>query len=130
MKAKDGMNNNVRTLFLVDGAGALVSTFFLGYLLVLFNAYIGMPIPILYALASIAGIFAIFSWSCYFLKPVKWKFFLKMIRSANLFYSGVTLSLTLNHIHQLTLLGTAYFVSEISILWILAYYETRMIKRN
>ena len=78
------ITSNPRKLLLIDGIGALVSALFLGVILVKWNPLIGMPIDVLYILAAIAGIFAVYSLSCHFFVKAHWAFYLRMIMIANL----------------------------------------------
>ena len=117
-------SNPIRRLFLIDGIGAVVSSICLGIVLVRFQAYIGMPINVLYILALIAGIFAIYSWTCY-LVYFRSGINLKIIGRLNLLYSLTTGLLVIIYFEKLTFLGLSYFIGEITILWILAFYELR-----
>jgi hypothetical protein len=113
----------LRQLFLIDGIGALVSTVSLGVLLVQFNVYIGMPIPVLYLLAGIAALFALYSWSCFFFLKQNKPAYLRAIALANLSYACLTTGLMVYYASLLTPLGFGYFIIEILILFGLVYIE-------
>ena len=55
----------LRTLFLLDAAGACLSAALLGLLLPRFQTLIGLPVPQLYWLALGACVLAVYSGSCF-----------------------------------------------------------------
>lgn len=119
------LNINPKQLFLIDGIGALVSAFFLGIVLVRFESLIGMPKNILYFLAVLPCLFAVYSIYCHFLVKHSWRTFLKGIAIANLSYCVLTVSLVFIHYENLTVLGLGYFLVELVIIGILVTYELR-----
>ena len=119
------MNGHPKNVFLLDGIGALVSTIFLGVVLVQLQTYIGMPKSILYTLAAMAFGYAIYSFSCYFFLNKNWSPFLKIIAFANLFHCVVTVFLMYNNYHTLTSLGIFYFAVEIIIVIGVAMLELK-----
>ncbi len=124
----DHLQSNPRQVFLLDGIGALISTIFLGFILVQLRAYIGMPSSVLYLLASMAFIYTVFSFSCYFFLKGNWSPFLKIIGTANLLHCAVTSILIFNNFDSLTSLGIAYFVGEIIIVVWVAWVELKIAK--
>ena len=60
------MTNNPRRLFLLDGVGAVLTSFILGAILATFEDRIGIPKATIYSLSFVAGIFAVYSFCCYF----------------------------------------------------------------
>lgn len=114
---------NYRQLFLLDGLGALVSAFFLGYVLVQWEAFFGMPREALYYLAGLAGLFALYSLTCYFLGPRPLRRYLRFIAGLNLLYCFLTLGLVIHHYPSLSFWGRAYFILEIGIILGLVYGE-------
>ena len=114
-----------RKLFLIDSLGALLSAVMHGFVLVRFQYYIGMPQKELYVLSFIAGIFFIYSLTCFLSKPGNWKPYLKFIALANLSYCCLTIGLIVYLFPQLTALGLAYFVGEIIIVTTLALFELK-----
>ncbi|MCB9298425.1 MAG: hypothetical protein H6559_35735 [Lewinellaceae bacterium] len=117
-----------RKLFLIDGLGALLSAFLLGVVLVQMEHIFGMPPKVLYPLAAIAGVFAIYSLSCFLFLTQNRGAFLKGIAVANLLYCCLTLGLVVYCYPQLTALGVAYFLVEIGIVLILVGVELRTIQ--
>lgn len=124
------MITNPKKLFLIDGIGALVSSFFLGVVLVCLEHKIGMPIAILYTLAILPIFFVIYSFSCYFFLKHCWKPFLKGIAILNLLYCFLTIGILFFFDHNLTFLGWSYFIVELIILGILITIEFKMLSKN
>lgn len=124
------MTKRASVLFLFDGIGALITAFMLGFVLVRFQSSIGMPRNVLMLLAMIAGFYAIYSLSCYYFSPEKWRRYMRGIAIANLLYCCMTGGLVLLFADVLTHLGLAYFLVEILIIIAIARYElktTRML---
>jgi hypothetical protein len=119
-----------KKLFLIDAIGALVSIFFLGFVLVYLEDKIGMPRNVLYILASIPFFFAIYSFSCYFFIQNNWSPFLKGIALMNLLYCFLTIGLLFFYDHNLTLLGWTYFIVELIILFVLIKIEFKASRKN
>ena len=119
---------NPRTLFLIDGLGALVSALLLGVVLVQLESFIGMPIAVLYYLAGAALLFFLYSLSCYWWFPNKWRPFLRAIAIVNLIYCLITLGLTIYFFDQLSFWGLGYFLIEIIIIVVLAIIELKKAK--
>ena len=114
-----------RKAFLIDGLGALLSAFLLGVVLVRLEYAFGMPRKVLYPLALIACVFAVYSLSCYWFLPQNRGPYLRAIAVANLLYCCLTLGLVVYFYPQLTVLGVAYFFMEIGIVVILAVAEIK-----
>lgn len=110
-------------LFLVDSLGALLSAILLGLVLALFEKTFGMPQNVLYALAVIPCVFAVYSFLCFLSKTAHWRPFMKIIAIANLLYCCLTAGLMIYFYQQLTILGLIYFVLEIMIVMSLAFIE-------
>ena len=73
----DKIISNPKLIFLIDGFGAILSVFLLGFVLVQLESIIGMPSQTLYILTGIAGVFSIYSFFCSFRITKKWRTFLK-----------------------------------------------------
>ena len=117
---------SLKSLFLIDGLGALVSAISLGVVLVQLESWVGMPPPVLYPLAGIAGLFALYSLSCFFFLKGNRSPFLKGIAIANLLYCGLTLGAMIFHAEHLRPLGWTYFAGELVIVVGLAVLELKM----
>lgn len=115
-----------RTLFLVDGIGAALTTFNLYFILRHFHSYFGMPTFILTYLSLIGLIFCVYSMSCFFFLKGNWTPFLRLISIGNLLYCVLTMVLAFNYFNDLTKLGLLYFSIEIVIIFIIVYIEIRV----
>ncbi len=114
-----------KKLFLIDATGALFTAAIVGFLLPRVEPQIGMPKPILKILSIIAFLFFFYTISCYIKTPKKLQFYLKVIAVANLLYCILTGSMILWHFENITLLGKAYFFTEIVIIVSLARIELK-----
>jgi hypothetical protein len=112
-----------KKLFLVDSLGALLSAILLGLVLAQFEKTFGMPQNVLYILAVLPCIFAVFSFVCFFSKTTNWRPLMKIIATANLLYCCLTAGLMVYFYQNLTVLGMTYFILEIIIVMSLAYLE-------
>jgi len=117
----------LRTLFLLDFLGAVLSAVLLGVVLVRYQAYFGMPVHVLYSLSFVACAFAVYSGSCYLLR-VSNAVFLRIIAVANCTYCAVTIALLFQFYHSLTTLGLVYFIAEIFVIAFFGRMEWRYSK--
>lgn len=115
--------STIKRFFLVDCLGALISTFLLGFVLVRFQSFFGMPVSTLYLLAGIAACFAVYSGLGYLVTNMQKPIYLRTIAVANLLYCLLTLTLVYVHREVITLWGVAYFVGEVAIVVFLATRE-------
>ena len=112
-----------RTLFLIDGFGAMVSAFMLGFVLMNNQPLIGMPVEVMQILASIPCLFAMYSFAGRFIIKGRVEPYLKWIAIANLMYCLTTAALILLFFAELTTLGLYYFLIEIVVIVILSRAE-------
>ena len=110
----------------MDSLGAMLTAFLLGVVLANLESTFGMPRKILYILALVACLFAVYSFSCYYLVSKNHNPYLMAIAIANLTYCGITLSLVIFCYDILTWLGVTYFLLEIIIVVSLAIIEIRV----
>ncbi|WP_420318491.1 hypothetical protein [Ekhidna sp.] len=121
---------NPENIFLIDGIGALISTFLLGFVLIKLQEWIGMPQHLLELLAALAFIFAIYSFSMHIFKPKNWQLFLRIIAYTNLTYCIITLYLIVAQFNSLTSLGITYFLVEIVVILALVKIEFQTIRTD
>lgn len=121
----DTFRKKPRQLFLVDGLGALLTSFSLAVVLTKFQEYIGMPQRMLYFLSIVGLIFATYSILCYFLNPKNWQSLLRIIAFANLGYCLLTIRYMYLFYESLTALGLLYFILEILIIFAIVALELR-----
>ena len=119
---------NPRKIFIVDGVGALLSSFLLGVVLVEFEQEFGIPPSALYVLAALPILFALFDFLSYrFSKKPATNF--RLIAAMNLLYCGFSVGMALFHKSSITYLGWGYILGEIIIVSILALFELSLAKR-
>lgn len=116
---------NPKKLFLIDFIGAIVSAISLGIILPKLQAYIGMPLNVLYLLAIIPVFFFIYSFYAYLYANTNWKPYLRFIAIANFLYCCLTFCLLIFYKNEVTFLGVGYFILEIIIVILLAFVEYR-----
>jgi hypothetical protein len=119
-----------KNIFLLDGFGALLTTLLIFFVLRTFNDYLGLSKNNLEFLSIIALIFSIYSVSCYFLVSNNWKLFLKIICTANILYCVLTFGIVLYYYQSISVLGIAYFLSEIMVICGIAFLEIRIIQKG
>lgn len=110
---------------MLDALGATLSTICLGAVSTAFYPLFGMPLKILYLLAGLAAMYALYSFRHYFWFSEKETRYLRGIALANYFYGGLTLSLVVSHFERLTTWGRTYFIAELVIIFVLATIEYR-----
>lgn len=120
---------NPGKLFLIDGAGAIVSAFLLGVVLVRFEDFLGIPLTALYALALFPCLFGINDLYSYLNAGKNPAHLLKGIAILNTFYCFLSLGLALYHYEKLTFWGWAYILIEIMIVASLARFEYTVAQR-
>lgn len=120
------LSEKPKTLFLVDSFGALLTAFLLFVVIRKLNPYVGMPTTVLTYLAATAGLFCIYSFTCFLFLKRRWTLFIRIIGVANLFYCVLTIGLLIKYYHLLTILGTSYFLLEITIIALLSYVELKV----
>ncbi len=118
-----------KNLFLADGLGALLTAFMLGVILIRYESAFGMPRHVLYPLALIAGLFSIYSFTCFLRFPHNWRPYLKAIAWANLAYCGLSMGMVVFYFQKLSSLGLSYFLLEIVVVVLLAIIELKTTQR-
>lgn len=118
-----------KTLFLIDGLGAMLSAFLLGVVLVRFENFFGIPASTLYILAFIPILFAFYDAYQYLNISANSPTALKRIAIANLLYCSLSLAFAFYHADVLTIFGWAYIIVEILVVFLLAVYELKIAKR-
>lgn len=123
-------NLNSKSIFLMDGLGAGLTTILLVVVLKRHNEYFGMPQDILTILSILALILSIYSFSCFAFSKSNLSKLLKIIIVANLIYCFLTLNLVIYFSNQLTIFGLLYFVGEILIICSLVMIELKILKTS
>jgi O-antigen/teichoic acid export membrane protein len=112
-----------KKLFLIDGFGALLTTFLLFIVWRNFNEHIGIPKTTLTYLAAIAACICLYAIVCFLCLKQNWEPFIRLMSWVNIFYCLLTLVILIIYCSQITLLGIAYFFFEIVIIIGLVYIE-------
>jgi hypothetical protein len=124
------ININPKTLFIIDGTGAILSAFLLGVVLVRFSSFFGIPVPVFYLLAIFPVLFFLFDIYAYGSIQRHAATKLKIIALANFLYCLLSISVAAYHAEQLTIWAWAYIFIEIFIVIILAAIELAVAKKN
>ena len=118
---------NPKSLFLIDGFGALLSSFLLGVVLVNFQSVFGIPVPTLYFLAFLPAVFALYDFFCFVGVEKNIGLFLKIIACLNIAYCFVSLVCAIYHYNTVTVLGWAYLIVEIVVVLLIAKLELKVV---
>lgn len=119
-----------KKIFLIDGAGALLTALTLIFAPVLLPGIFGLPQANTLLLGSIAVCFAVYSLYNYVrFNPTRWKLLLRIIALANLAYCLLSLVMILYFYKQVTVIGWIYFTGEIAILISLFLWEMNILNR-
>ncbi len=111
------LTSKPRNVFLLDGLGAMLSALLLVFLIAPLETIFGMPHDIAVKLSYPAFGFAAYSLGCFALNPQAWKPFMRVIALANFLYCCLTFTLVVIDFSLLTMLGVAYFLGEIAIVF-------------
>lgn len=121
---------NPKLVFLLDCLGALLSAFLLGVVLTSFQPIFGMPRQVLYGLAALAGLFAIYSFWNYRWFKENWRPYLRGIAIVNLLYCCLTAALVIYFRQELTKWGLLYFLQEMVVIMVVVMLEFKTITRK
>ncbi len=116
-----------KRLFLADGLGGMLSALLLGVVLVRFQTTFGMPREVLYFLACLACMYAVFSLLSYWRTKTNWRPYMQGIAIANLLYCCLTIGLVMYHRQALTELGVTYFLLEVVVILGLVIMELKTV---
>lgn len=117
------IQQNPKKLFLIDGFGAILSTFMLGVILVRFEVLFGIPSSALYSLATIPLFFIVYDIYSFKQEHSKTGVLLKGIAILNLLYCCISFGFAFYHFHLITYIGWLYILIEIIIILLLAFIE-------
>jgi hypothetical protein len=125
LKYSDKFPREPRLLFLIDGLGALLSAFLLGFVLVQWESFFGIPRQALYGLALIPCFFAAYDLICYQFGGSNSARYLKGIALLNAGYCCLSAIVAAYHHTSITIWGRLYLAGEIAVVLTLAYWEWR-----
>ncbi len=123
------MIKHPRHIFLFDGLGAVLSAFMTGLFLVNWEAILGIPSKVLYVLAAIPCLLAIYDFFSFHFGNNHYTKLLKGIAILNLGYCILSLYLAFTHKDEISYLGWIYIIIEIIIITTIAFYEFQYSKR-
>jgi len=115
-----------KTIFLIDGLGAMLTAILLAFVLTKFEVYFGMPVNVLHCLAMVAYVFMLYSLTCYVFFQSRWRVYLSIIMLTNLLYCCLTIALASYYYSRLTALGIIYFLLECLVIICLVWLEKRV----
>lgn len=124
------ITSNPKLVFLIDCLGALLSAFLLGVALPSFQPIFGMPNKVLYGLAALAVLFAIYSFWNYRWFKESWRPYLRGIAIVNLLYCCLTAALVIYFRQELTKWGLLYFLQEMVVIIVVVMLEFKTIARK
>ncbi|WP_428225417.1 hypothetical protein [Flavobacterium sp.] len=116
-------------LLLLDSIGAFFSGISL-YVVSQFESIFGISQQICNQLILFPFLFSLFSISAYLWSKHQWPKYIKTIALANLLYCCLTTAIMLINYGELSFLGISYFIIEIIILSLLAFYELKIAQRK
>lgn len=120
------LKSKPKQLFLVDALGALISAVLLGFVLVQYQPLFGIPADILYTLAAIPCLFAIYDLICYFSLKSNFGIYLASIAGLNIAYCVFSIGVALLYINQIHTLGWIYLVLEVILVCLIAKIEWKI----
>ncbi|NUN07368.1 MAG: hypothetical protein HUU57_16610 [Bdellovibrio sp.] len=117
-----------KSVFLLDGMGAAASALFTGLVLPYFTSEIGLPIEILYPLATLPILCSMYSFACHFSKRF-YPWMLAGIIAANIFYCLISAALMAVY-EAITPWGVAVLTAEIVIVLVVVYLEIKVYRQD
>lgn len=121
------MKLNIGNIFLLDGIGALLSFLGTGLIFPIFSSELGIPVETFYLLATFPTIYCLYSLICHFFVSQKKLWMLIFIMMLNLLYCFFSVSI-LFKLDEVTVLGYALILGEVSIILGVVFIEYRIFK--
>jgi uncharacterized membrane protein YobD (UPF0266 family) len=119
-----------RTIFVLDGAGALLSVFLLGVCLPAYTHIIGMPPHVLYLMCAAPAAYLLYDIYAFFFANHRNPKWLQAIMLANLGYCLFTSALVILYFQDLSAWGRLYFTAELGVILSLVMYQWRFSTQN
>lgn len=114
---------NPRKLFLIDAAGAILSIFLLGYILVELVNFFGIPLQALNVLVIFPCLYLIFDLFCILRRQLNIRLGLSVIASLNLFYCVLAVGSAFYFHDELTIFGWLFVISDIVVVMAVSIFE-------
>jgi hypothetical protein len=112
-----------RSIFIIDGIGAILTSLFMFFLLAPNHDFIGIPKHHLVTFGKIAVVLGFYSFSTFFGFKRPGPLFFYLISFFNLGYLLYTTTILIHQIHLVKIWGWLYFSGEIAILFALIVVE-------
>ena len=119
-----------KTIFLIDGIGALLSAIMLALVMVRYQNIFGIPQNMLYFLAIWPCVFAVYDCYCFINKTRDNSTRLRVIALLNLIYIILSFLMATKHQAEIHGWGWAYIVAEIIVLFVLVNIELVVAKHH
>ena len=119
-----------KKVFLIDGFGALLTALLLFFVLRTFNTFFGLSKSTFEYLSLLALVFSVYSFCCFFLIASIWKPYLRIICIANILYCLLTLGIVFYYYRSISVFGIAYFLGEITVIFMIVFLEISIIKNK
>ncbi|MBL6448237.1 hypothetical protein JMN32_18125 [Fulvivirga sp. 29W222] len=117
------LTSKSKTPLRIDAIGALLSAFLLGVVLVRLEGFFGIPVNVLYMLASMPCFFVALDF--FFLTKTNERvdLYLRIIALLNISYCVMSLGLIIAHLDSISFWGLSYIIGEIIVVFGLARLE-------
>jgi hypothetical protein len=123
-------NEKPKTLFLIDGVGALMTALSLIVIVREFIEYFGMSKNEVNYLSLLAFCFCMYSAICYMFLKSNFLPFIRFVGIANSSYCALIIGLMIRYKSSITVIGIIYFLVEIIIICCLSYVELKVANGN
>lgn len=122
------MRVDERSIFLIDGLGAVTSAATTGLVLPLFSPWTGIPASLLHILALFPVVYATYSLSCFGIVKKIQRWMLRSIIAANLIYCVICSALVFTQ-SNLLIWGRLYLIAEIFVILVIVSIEIKTDRR-
>lgn len=123
------LEQDPKSIFIVDGIGALITAFSLGVVLMNLEGIFGIPKTTLRVLAIVPVLYVVYDCVSYFKAGKQVSYYLKGIAILNLMYCPLSIGLALYDGQRITLLGWTYLIIEVLVIFAIAIFELSLAKR-
>jgi hypothetical protein len=120
----------IRSIFFLDGLGAFISALVMAFWIAENEPIFGFPRSVAYFLSFLAFSYALYSTTCFAVKPKNSNRFLTGIGIANFFYIGLGFFLIFQYWDRISFWGLVYFLLEKCIIFVLGIFEVHSANKN
>ena len=115
-----------KSIYLIDGAGALLTAIMLGLVLPRFERLLGIPTSVLHTLAFIPLFIIVYDIYCYRSSHHQDRHLLRIVALVNIIYCVISVSLAIYHRDAVTTWGYLYIGGEILVILVLVLIELQL----